>query len=89
MRTNGIVRPETINPDNWRLGLKVRDDQSKYVSDPNRILARTYAFRNNRSQAFLIYDDETPIGMAMYHDLDDAYDFSQFFIDQRFQCTRR
>lgn len=25
-----MVRLETINPDNWRLGLKVRDDQSKF-----------------------------------------------------------
>lgn len=56
-----MVHLETINPDNWRLDLKVRDDQSKFVSNPNRILARAYAFRNNRSQAFVIYDDETPI----------------------------
>lgn len=25
-----MVRLETINPDNWRLSLKVRDDQSKF-----------------------------------------------------------
>lgn len=25
-----MVRLETINPDNWRFGLKVRDDQSKF-----------------------------------------------------------
>ena len=38
-----------------------------------------------RSRAFIIYDGETPIGMAMYHDLEDSYDFSQFFIDERYQ----
>lgn len=80
-----MLRLETINPNNWRLGLKVRDDQINFVSDSNRILARAYAFRNNRSQAFVIYDNETPVGMAMYYDLDDAYDFSQFFIDEKFQ----
>ena len=50
-------------------------------------LARAYAYREDRSQAFVIYNDDLPVGMAMYHDLDDwkAYDFSQFFIDQRYQ----
>ena len=33
----------------------------------------------------MIYNDETPIGMAMYYDFEDAYNFSQFFIDERYQ----
>ena len=82
-----MIRLETITPDNWRLGLSVSEDQLSYVSTGAGILARAYAYRNSRSQAFVIYDDDTPIGMAMYHDLDEwkAYDFSQFFIDQRYQ----
>ena len=82
-----MIRLETITPDNWRLGLRVRDDQRNFVSDSAGILARAYAYRNNRSQAFVIYDDDIPVGMAMYHDFEDwnAYDFSQFFIDQRYQ----
>lgn len=80
-----MIRLEVINPDNWRLGLKVRDDQSVFVSDSNRILARAFAYRNSGSQAFVIYNDETPVGMAMYYKLKDAYDFSQFFIDERYQ----
>lgn len=30
---------ETINPDNWRLDLKVSDNQKEFVFDSNRILA--------------------------------------------------
>ena len=28
-----MIPLETITPDNWRLGLSVREDQRKYVSD--------------------------------------------------------
>ena len=82
-----MIHLETITPDNWRPGLSVREDQRNYVSDSSGILARAYAYRNDRSQAFIIYDDDVPVGMAMYHDLDEwnAYDFSQFFIDHRYQ----
>ena len=82
-----MIHLETITPENWRLGLRVRDDQCSFVADSAGILARAYAYRGDRSQAFVIYNDDLPIGMAMYHDLDDwkAYDFSQFFIDQRYQ----
>ena len=82
-----MIHLETIRPDNWRIGLTVRDDQRRFVSDSAGILARAYAYRENRSKAFVIYNDDLPVGMAMYHDIDDikAYDFSQFFIDQRYQ----
>ena len=82
-----MIRLEPINPDNWRRGLAVREDQREFVSDSAGILARAYAYRDSRSQAFVIYNDELPVGMAMYHDWDEgaAYDFSQFFIDQRYQ----
>lgn len=82
-----MIHLETITPDNWRLGLQVRDDQRSYVSDSAGILARAYAYRGSRSHAFVIYNDELPIGMAMYYDLDEEreYNFSQFFIDQRYQ----
>ena len=82
-----MIHLETITPENWRLGLSVQDDQRRFVSDSAGTLARAYAYRENRSQAFVVYNNDLPIGMAMYHDLDDwkAYDFSQFFIDQRHQ----
>ncbi len=80
-----MIRLESVNPDNWRLGLHVRDYQRKFVSDSCRILVRAYAFRDSKSRAFVIYDDETPVGMAMYYGIEDAYNFSQFFIDERYQ----
>lgn len=80
-----MIRLETVGPDNWRLGLHVRDDQKTFVASSAGILARAYAYREQRSRAFIIYDGETPIGMAMYYDFADSYDFSQFFIDERYQ----
>lgn len=83
----GMVSLEKVTPENWRLGLKVNELQKRYVSDSANILARAWAYRNENSEAFVIYDDKEPIGMAMYYDIDEmgAYDFSQFFIDEKFQ----
>lgn len=76
-----------VGPDNWRLGLKVTAEQQHYVSDTNRMLARAYAYRKHRSKAYVVCCGETPVGMAMYYDCDEleAYDLSQFFIDERYQ----
>ena len=82
-----MIRLEAVTPDNWRLGLKVRDDQRNFVADSAGILARAYAYRESRSRAFVIYNDDVPVGMALYYDLDEEreYNFSQFFIDGRYQ----
>ena len=82
-----MIYLEEINPDNWRLGLKVAKEQENYVSSDFRMLARAYAYREYRSRAFVIYNGATPVGMAMYYDCDElnAYDFSQLFIDERYQ----
>ena len=82
-----MIRLETITPKNWRLGLHVRNDQRGFVSDGAGILARAYAYRESRSRAFVIYQDDLPVGMAMYYDIDEEheYNFSQFFIDERYQ----
>ena len=76
-----------IDPGNWRLGLRVADSQKNYVSDSYAMLARAYAYRDQRSRAFVIYNDETPVGMGLYYDLPDleCYDLSQIFIDERYQ----
>ena len=76
-----------IDPGNWRLNLKVAESQKNYVSDSFAMLARAYAYREQRSRAFVIYDDETPVGMGMYHDCPDldAFNLSQLFIDERYQ----
>ena len=80
-----MIRLVDVNPDNWRLGLSVREDQREYVASSTVLLARAFAYRNSRSRAVVIYDDETPVGMALYYDFEDSYNFSQFFIDERYQ----
>lgn len=76
-----------IDPGNWRSGLQVAEQQKRYVADRTVMLARAYAYRRQRSRAFIIYADETPVGMGLYYDLPDmeCYEFSQLFIDVRYQ----
>ena len=82
-----MIKLVTVDPDNWRLGLKVSEAQKRFVSDSARLLARAYAYRESRSNAYVIYNDTLPVGMALYYDCDEleAYDFSQLFIDERYQ----
>ena len=82
-----MIHLEPVTPDNWRPGLHVREDQRRFVADSAGILARAYAYRESRSRAFVIYNEELPVGMALYYDLEEEgeYNFSQFFIDQRYQ----
>ena len=82
-----MIRLEPIGPDNWRTDLSVAEDQRRFVGDACGILARAYAYRNLGSQAKLILDDDTPVGMLLYHDWpeDKQYVFSHLLIDQRYQ----
>ena len=82
-----MVRLEMVDPENWRLGLKVSESQKRFVSDDMGLLARAYAYRENRSNAYIIYDNDVPVGMALYYDCDErkAFDLSQIFIDERYQ----
>lgn len=82
-----MIRLEEVTPDNWRLGLSVAESQKAFVSNDMKLLARAYAYRDYGSKALIIYNDECPVGMALYHDCDayNAYDFSQLFIDERYQ----
>lgn len=82
-----MVHLADITPDNWRLKLQVSEAQKTYVAGSAVLLARAYAYRGWRSRAFVICDDETPVGMGLYYDYPEwnAYDFSQFFIDERYQ----
>lgn len=82
-----MIHFEEVNPDNWRLGLKVKKEQETFVSNDMKLSARAYAYRKYRSQALVIYNDDEPVGMALYYDCDElnAYDFSQLFIDEKHQ----
>lgn len=78
---------ETISPDNWRFDIRVKENQKSYVVSKAAILARAYAYRNYRSQAFFIYKSQNPVGMCLYYDSEkeNSYILSQFFIDYRYQ----
>lgn len=82
-----MVHLVDITPDNWRLKLQVSEAQKTYVAGSAVLLARAYAYREWGSRAFVVCDDETPVGMGLYYDCPErnAYDFSQFFIDERYQ----
>lgn len=82
-----MVHLVDITPDNWRLKLQVSEAQKTYVAGSAVLLARAYAYREWRSRVFVVCDDETPVGMGLYYDCPErnAYDFSQFFIDERYQ----
>ena len=81
------LRLVDITPDNWRCDLHVSERQQTYVANRTVLLARAYAYKEQRSRAFFVCDGDTPIGMGLYYDLTemDCYDFSQFFIDERYQ----
>lgn len=76
-----------IDPGNWRTGLSVSEAQKGFVAEPVTILARAYAYREERSRAFLVCNDETPVGMGMYHDIPEmeSYCLSELLIDHRYQ----
>lgn len=82
-----MIQLEDISEANWRIPLSVSKQQEKYVSNPMKLLARAYAYRNQGSFACLICNDEEPVGMALYYECPEqkAYDLSQIFIDERFQ----
>lgn len=82
-----MIRLEDIDEGNWRYPLKVSEAQKSYVASSAVMLARAYAYRKQRSCAFVIYDEETPVGMGLYYDCPEwnSYDFSQLFIDERYQ----
>ena len=82
-----MLHLEPVTPENWRCGLRVREDQRRFAADSAGLLARAYAYHAQRSEVLVIYADDTPVGMALYYDLDElhAYDLSQLFIDARYQ----
>ena len=81
------MRLEPVNSKNWRTDVRVAESQRHYVADKATLLARAYAYRAENSRAYFLYEGETAVGMGLYYDCPElgAYDFSQFFIDQRYQ----
>ena len=69
----------------WKLD--VQDSQKPYVANIVVMLGRAYVFRELHPRIFWIFDDDTAVGMTLYYDCpeQESYDFSQIFIDQRYQ----
>ena len=84
---SGLIRLEPVTPENWRTWLEVSEEQRAWVADRTTLLARAYAYRSLRSEAFFLLNGKTPVGMALYYDSPElaAYIFSQLFIDARWQ----
>lgn len=82
-----MIHLEPVTDLNWRESLSVSEEQKHYVANSTVLLARAYAYREKGSYACIIYNDEKPVGMALYYDCPEyqAYDLSQLFIDKRFQ----
>lgn len=87
LKVNKKIRLEDVNEENWRIPLSVSEAQRAYVADRVNMLARAYAYRDARSRAYIIFHEDIPVGMGLYYDCPalDAYIFSEFFIDERYQ----
>ena len=51
-----MLRIVDVDGDNWLSDLHVSGEQMDYVLDPYGILARAYAYRDEGSRAFFVYD---------------------------------
>ena len=82
-----MIYLKDVTSENWKISLEVAPNQKTYVADKTTLLARAYAYRHAQSYAFLIYHNETPVGMGLYYDCAEmqCYVFSQLFIDKRYQ----
>ncbi len=84
---NSTLRLVDVDEDNWRLNLSVSSEQQRFVAAMPVLLARAYAYRNYNSRAFVVQLGDLALGAGLYYDCPElnAYDFSQLFIDQRYQ----
>ena len=63
-----MIELRPITPDNWRTRLKVSPEQERFVASPAVLLARAYAYREQGSRAFVIYDGDTDDTLRVYED---------------------
>ncbi len=81
-----MVHLEEVTPGGvW--DLQVSQEQQDFVAPIPVILGRAYIFRKQRADAYWIFHNEEAVGMVMYLDSpeQEAFDFCQIFIDQRYQ----
>ncbi len=68
--------------------LRVGEEQKGFLDSARGILARGYAYRENRARVIGIMADKEPVGIALVKDMDEepaCYDLQQFMIDRDFQ----
>lgn len=80
-----------ITPDNWRKvnSLEVKRVQKTFVADNVAILARAFAYRKDNSKVFVVYFEDTEIGLIMQRDFrigdKKICILDQFMIDEHYQ----
>lgn len=85
-----MITLQTINETNWMQSgrLCVNAKQQDYVGFAVEILARAYAYREQRAICRAVCRDSQIVGLSMLHDLEEepaCYHLCEFMIDQRFQ----
>lgn len=85
-----MITLEPIHEDDFLAAAAVRccPDQQAYAASAPMILARAYAYRNQRAVCWGICQNERIVGLALVHDLQEepaCYHLQQFLIDAQAQ----
>lgn len=85
-----MITLQPINETNFMEAatLRVSDTQRNFVASAPMILARTYAYRDQRAICWGIYEEKRLVGLAMLHDMEEepaCYHLCEFMIDAAFQ----
>ena len=78
--TPGVVRLERLTVDNWRdvITLDIADDQRRFLDTPSVLYAVAEVQFHPTYTAYAIYDDQTPVGFAVFGHLPE--DHSRWWI---------
>lgn len=85
-----MVTLRQINESNYSelCALQPTEQQRQFVASATGILARAYALREQRAQAWAIYAGETAVGVLLVHDMDDepaCYHLMELLVDAKHQ----
>lgn len=84
-----MVHLEEVNSKNYRqccaLKISEKQKQNHCVASNVSILARAYAYRNEGSRTYIIYNDDSMVGLLMWKNREECYILDQLMIDEHFQ----
>lgn len=85
-----MVTLQQINQTNFKdaAALQIQPAQKPFVASPLGILARAYAYRDRRPQAWGIYADGSLVGLALVEDLEEepaCYHLAELLVDAQAQ----